>query len=1272
MSKTHVVYTCITGGYDSLREVKFRSRDVDYICFTDNANLKSSTWEIRPLPETVVSSSDKALTSVKKQRLIKLLPHKFLSEYADSLWVDSNIELIGDLTDFFKQYSFSEKFLYTNKHPTRNCAYDEELACLRLKKDSYENMQPQMDKYLAEGFPKHYGLAETNLLLRNHNDPKCKKLMSLWAEEILDGSHRDQLSYNYCVWKLGLESSVGYLSEKYANLKYSDNAFFKLIGGHVKISDYVPFSSSKNAQSDKVEVFVERTPEVVKNEDSKPESTVSDASVKKKKNPFDFMKVTWDRSSDVISLETVDKPIAPIEKKPPEKKVELAEAPFVSVVFFTHERTRVAKYCLKKLVENLKYEKLRWVLSDDRSHEGHVEELLEVLKSHGIEDVAVCRTSESRHGLGASMNNGLKEAFKTSEVVLRVEDDWLLEKPLDLKRHVETLMKNQRVAGIRIGMVGGGVDEERGRLYPGYKTLCGGNVKSWLFVNQVFLVHKRVHDALGWYSEDGNADKVEVDFKERYNKYSSNGHQRMFVLVPREMKWRTFDDPSLWFIHVGRSMLGHAIYRPPKRYEWLYNSPEDIAERKAREEANRVDVKTVLLDKLVKSIGTKKTEEKKVEPKKAELKLVAAEKPKTVEAKPIIESKKKEVEWPTISVMMTTHNRTNVARVVIDSLCSNLQYSGKIHWIISDDRSSSDHVPILIEQFKQHGIVPETCFTDSVHFGLGASLNNGLKKAFSYSDIVLTTEDDWILQKKLNLDIHVSTISSKNVAAIRLGALRGGKAVSSKKFDEYYIVKEQIGKVDYIFNNQVALRHKRIFDKLGFYVESNDNNFPEKDMSLRYNRMVSPSKTDDYAVLFPKSLKTKTIDDPSLYFIHVGKSTIGSREVVPKRYEWLYENKMTIAQISERRKVSSKTTYIVANQLDSLVNEPIDSYTFFSFLQKKEIPSVYLISSKHIFAEELRKKSIKNVVYLDNPLNEAEFLSKCGEALVHCKAYVAEGCACNQHVYEFLKISQIKTVFMEHGITNNWESNFLANLQSKFKIVNVSSEFEKHTIENMVRKYGYNVPKFVYGGLPRYDVIENDGASHRSALVMFSCRPSLSRSIDKFKTSAYFRNLKSLLDRLVKMVETGKLRKVYLALHHQYVNRLPTIKSLFTEYGSAIEIVKTDKISEAIKNSSILVTDLSSVSFDFLFFEKPVVFWPLDYGDLSLSSEDREKVSTSKNLVSKSLFNVVQSCDSVVSLVEKYADSDFSLEDSNKKVASKFFMHKQNICECLYNGIENA
>ena len=191
-----VIYTCITGDYDDLIEPKYVTPDFDYICFTDNDKLTSDVWQIRKMPKRIAN-----LSKVKQQRYVKINAHKVLKEYDLSIWVDGSVTIKSDLNTFIDKYVNNKCSIYVPEHPSRNCIYKEARAVIAMKKDVEENVNPQIDKYKAEEFPSNYGLLQSNIMVRKHNDKKCIKLMECWFKEVENGSHRDQLSFNYACWK---------------------------------------------------------------------------------------------------------------------------------------------------------------------------------------------------------------------------------------------------------------------------------------------------------------------------------------------------------------------------------------------------------------------------------------------------------------------------------------------------------------------------------------------------------------------------------------------------------------------------------------------------------------------------------------------------------------------------------------------------------------------------------------------------------------------------------------------------------------------------------------------------------------------------------------------------------------------------------------------------------------------------------------------------------------------------------------------------------------
>ena len=75
------------------------------------------------------------------------------------------------------------------------------ITVINLHKDSNKSVTSVQNKYNRENFPDDNGLAECCLIIRKHNEFNCINFMNNWFNEINLNSHRDQLSFNYILWK---------------------------------------------------------------------------------------------------------------------------------------------------------------------------------------------------------------------------------------------------------------------------------------------------------------------------------------------------------------------------------------------------------------------------------------------------------------------------------------------------------------------------------------------------------------------------------------------------------------------------------------------------------------------------------------------------------------------------------------------------------------------------------------------------------------------------------------------------------------------------------------------------------------------------------------------------------------------------------------------------------------------------------------------------------------------------------------------------------------
>ncbi len=188
------VYTCITGKYDTLKEIDNMEGGIDYYCFTNNHSLLSNTWKI-------IYLDDENCNNILLCRKIKILGHPVINNYDLSLWIDGSLKIVSSVSDFIKKYCSDESYsMYTFKHHERDCIYEEAQVCINLGKANLEDIKKQMQVYKKAKYPEHNGLVETGIIVRRNNDIQLKHTMSLWYEYLVRYTTRDQLSFNFIAY----------------------------------------------------------------------------------------------------------------------------------------------------------------------------------------------------------------------------------------------------------------------------------------------------------------------------------------------------------------------------------------------------------------------------------------------------------------------------------------------------------------------------------------------------------------------------------------------------------------------------------------------------------------------------------------------------------------------------------------------------------------------------------------------------------------------------------------------------------------------------------------------------------------------------------------------------------------------------------------------------------------------------------------------------------------------------------------------------------------
>lgn len=193
------IFFPLIGDYDYFREPKVISPNWDYICFTNNKKLKSKNIEIRYVKK------DEDLSNVKFSRKIYILNHKFVGDYDLSISMIASMKVLVDPDVFLKSLRQDDKIdMYISKHPKRDCIYKEAKQCIKLEKDDPKIIRKQIEMYKKEGYPENNGLAACGLMIRKHGRSNLEEHCERWWNIVKNYSTRDQLSFNYILWKYNL------------------------------------------------------------------------------------------------------------------------------------------------------------------------------------------------------------------------------------------------------------------------------------------------------------------------------------------------------------------------------------------------------------------------------------------------------------------------------------------------------------------------------------------------------------------------------------------------------------------------------------------------------------------------------------------------------------------------------------------------------------------------------------------------------------------------------------------------------------------------------------------------------------------------------------------------------------------------------------------------------------------------------------------------------------------------------------------------------------
>ncbi|RIL93421.1 CDP-glycerol glycerophosphotransferase family protein [Staphylococcus chromogenes] len=329
---------------------------------------------------------------------------------------------------------------------------------------------------------------------------------------------------------------------------------------------------------------------------------------------------------------------------------------------------------------------------------------------------------------------------------------------------------------------------------------------------------------------------------------------------------------------------------------------------------------------------------------------------------------------------------------------------------------------------------------------------------------------------------------------------------------------------------------------------------------------------------------------------------------------------------------------------------------FFKYLRTHhpEIPAYYIIEED---SNELSNVTpFGNVIFYRSP----EHFEIMLEADYICSTHHPELLyPTNSHVYTN-KVKATK-VFLQHGVLgtkNLTEIN--GNQLNDFNVdlFITSSAREK---EIVVRDLKFDPEQVLVTGLSRFDsLFDNQFKTKKQILIIPTWRDWLTSTL-ALKDSDYLKTYNSLLN-------NKELEKIHYLGYEIVFCLHPNMQPFFDLFNvpSYITSVKQGDIDvqQLIKESCLMVTDYSSVAFDFSFLDKPVLYYQFD------TSRFLGKHPSHINLVEELPGIIVDNEESLIQSLQDYIKSDFIVPEWIKSRSREFYSFRdQDNSKRIYENI---
>ena len=353
--------------------------------------------------------------------------------------------------------------------------------------------------------------------------------------------------------------------------------------------------------------------------------------------------------------------------------------------------------------------------------------------------------------------------------------------------------------------------------------------------------------------------------------------------------------------------------------------------------------------------------------------------------------------------------------------------------------------------------------------------------------------------------------------------------------------------------------------------------------------------------------------------------------------------------IDNNRDLYKKKHYILSDFYSKTI-EPADAFPIFQEMIKENLNAHYMTMSWEIYSKfcASNEKCYKEqqMIFGVRSIN-GDVLEKYLELFLKLKVVItADKFDSIDNI--FYNIEYITYIFMGHGVTyiksflyNDYISHNKYNkllLPPSEKFINLALEFGWKNDD--IIKIGYpKWDKYIIDKSTRYSLIKKK-KEEKSIFLMFTWRKvKKGREI----SDSYYNNLFNILNnsKINRYLHKNNV-KLFFCYHHEANPKKNVIKN------DNVIFINQNDISILLKNSSLIITDFSSILFEAIVQRKPLILYIPDGLDPNLKDlYDKDYYETiikiKKGIIY--LFEVFLDLKEVIKKIVYYIKNDFVLED---------------------------